>query len=77
VEGTSFFSGSKPKGSILVKNVVNKNKIVTSDVDITVVLVVKVKIKKSSVKIFQKKASQNFLNSEFLVCIFRHIWDGN
>ena len=34
---------------MLVKNVVkHKNKIVTSDVDITVVLVVKVKIKKSS-----------------------------
>ena len=56
VEGTSFFSGSKPKGSMLVKNgVKHKNKIVTSDVDITVVLVVKVKIKKSSVKIFQKR----------------------
>jgi len=36
VEGTSFFSGSKPKGSKLVKNVVEHNKIVTSDVDITV-----------------------------------------
>ena len=78
MEGTSFFSGSKPTGRILVKNVVkHKNKIVTSDVDITVVLVVKVKIKKSSVKIFQKMASQNFLNSEFLVCIFWHIWDRN
>ena len=55
VEGTSFFSGSKPKGSMLVKNVVKHNKIVTSDVDITVVLIVKVKIKKSSVKIFQKR----------------------
>ena len=56
MEGTSFFSGSKHKGSILVKNVVkHKIKIVTSDVDITVVLVVEVKIKKSSVKIFQKK----------------------
>jgi len=22
-------------------------------------------------------ASQNFLNSEYLVCIFWHIWDGN
>jgi len=34
VEGTSFFSGSKPKASMLVKNVVkHKNKIVTSDVD--------------------------------------------
>jgi len=55
VEGTSFFSGSKPKGSMLVKNVKHKNKIVTSDVDITVVLVVKVKIKKSSVKVFQKR----------------------
>ena len=55
MEGTSFFSGSEPKGSMLVKNVVkHKNKIVTSDVDITVVLVVKAKIKKSSVKIFQK-----------------------
>jgi len=41
---------------MLVKNVVkHKNKIVASDVDITVVLVVKVKIKKSSVKIFQKR----------------------
>jgi len=41
---------------MLVKNVVkNKNKIVASDVDITVVLVVKVKIKKGSVKIFQKR----------------------
>jgi len=33
----------------------HENKIVTSDVDITVVLVVKVKIKKSGVKIFQKR----------------------
>ena len=40
---------------MLVKNVKHKNKIVTSDVDITVVLVVKVKIKKSSVKVFQKR----------------------
>jgi len=41
---------------MLVKNVVKlKNKIVTSDVDITVVLVVKVKIEKGSVKIFQKR----------------------
>jgi len=56
VEGTSFFSGRKPKGSILVKNIVkHKNKIVTSDVDITVVLAVKVKIKQGSVKIFQKR----------------------
>jgi len=53
----SFFSGSKPKGNMLVKNVVNKykNKIVTSNVDITVVLIVEVKIKKSSVKIFQNR----------------------
>jgi len=56
VERRSFFSGSKPKGSMLVKNVVkHKNKIAISDVDITVVLVVKIKFKKSSVKIFQKK----------------------
>ena len=56
MEGTSFFSGSEPKGSMLVKNVVkHKNKIVTSDVDITVVLVVKATIKKSGVKIFQKR----------------------
>jgi len=56
VEGTSFFSGSKPKGRRLVKNAVNhKHKIVTSDVDMTVVLVVKVKIKNSSVKIFQER----------------------
>ena len=56
MKGTSFFSVSKPKGSMLVKNVVKlKNKIVTSDVDITVVLVVKVKIEKGSVKIFQKR----------------------
>jgi len=41
---------------MLVKNVVqHKNKIVTSDINITVVSVVKVKIKKSSVKIFQKR----------------------
>jgi len=41
---------------MLVKNVVkHRNKIVTSDVDIAVVLVVKVKIKKSNVKIFQKR----------------------
>jgi len=42
---------------MLVKNVVNKykNKIVTSNVDITVVLIVEVKIKKSSVKIFQNR----------------------
>ena len=56
MKGTSFFSGSKPKGSMLMKNVVkHKNKIVTSDVDITVDLVVKVKIKKGSVKIFHKR----------------------
>jgi len=41
---------------MFVKNVVkHKSKIVTSDVDITVVLVVEVKIKKSSFKIFQKR----------------------
>jgi len=41
---------------MLVKNVVqHKNNIVTSDINITVVSVVKVKIKKSSVKIFQKR----------------------
>ena len=41
---------------MLVKNVVKyKNKIVTSGVDITVVLVVKVKIKNSSVNTFQKR----------------------
>jgi len=41
---------------MLVKNVVkHKNKILTSDVVITVVLVVKVKIKKGSVMIFQKR----------------------
>jgi len=41
---------------MLVKYVVkHKNKIVTSDVDITAVLVVKVKIKKSSDKILQKR----------------------
>jgi len=56
VEGTSFFSGSKPKGSMLLKNVVkHKHETVICDVDITVVLVVKVKIKKGSVKIFQKR----------------------
>ena len=50
------FLVSKPKGSMLVKNVVkHKNKIVASDDGITVILVVKVKIKKSSVKIFQKR----------------------
>jgi len=43
-------------GNMLVKNVVkHKNKIITSDVDITVILVVKVKIKKGSVKISQKR----------------------
>jgi len=48
VEGTSFFSGSKSKESMLVNNVVeHKNKIVTGDVDITVV--VEAKITKSSV----------------------------
>ena len=42
--------------SMLVIHVVkHKNKIVTSDVDITVVLVVKVKMKKGSVKVFQKR----------------------
>jgi len=61
VEGTSFFSGSKSKGIMLVKNVVkHKNKIVASDVDVTVVLGVKVKIKKSSVKIFQKRRQVKF-----------------
>jgi len=51
-----FLFCEQPKGSMLVKNVVkHKNKIVTSDVDITVVLVVKVKFKKSSVKILQKR----------------------
>jgi len=41
---------------MLVKNVVKrKSKVVTSDVDVTVVLVLEVKIEKSSVKIFQKK----------------------
>ena len=56
MEGTSFFSGSKPKGSMLLKNVVkHKYETVICDVDITVVLVVKVKIKKGSVKIFQKR----------------------
>jgi len=40
VEGTSFVSGSRPKGSKLVNNIFeHKNKIVTSDVDTTVVLV--------------------------------------
>jgi len=67
VEGTSFFSRSKPKGSTLVKNVFKrKNKIVTCDVDITVVLVVKVKIKKSSVKIFQKRWQVNFFGSGYI-----------
>ena len=32
---------------------------------------------KGSVKIFQKGWQDNFLNSEFLVCIFWHMWDGN
>jgi len=53
----------------LVKNVVkHKNKIVTSDVDITVVLVVKVKIKKSSVKIFQERWQVK------MFCIFDHCY---
>ena len=48
MEGTSFFSGSRLKGSMLVNNVVkHMNKIVASDFDITVV--VEAKIKKSSV----------------------------
>ena len=51
-----FLFWKQPKGSMLVKNVVkHKNKTVTSDVDITVVLIVEVKIKKSSVNIFQKR----------------------
>jgi len=51
VEGTSFFSGSKPKGRILVNNVAkHKNKVVESDVVITVVL--EVKLIKNSFKIF-------------------------
>jgi len=41
---------------MLVNNIdKHKNKIVTNDVDITVVLVVEVKIKNSSVNIFQKR----------------------
>jgi len=62
---------------MLVKNVVkHKNKIGTSDVDITVVLVVKVKIKKSSVKIFQKRWQVKILQRLFGL-YFWHIWDGN
>ena len=39
MEGTSFFSESKAKGRMLVKNLVkHKNKIVTSDVDIIIMV---------------------------------------
>jgi len=56
---------------MLVKNVDKcKNKIVTSDVDITVVLVVKVKIKKGSVQIFQKRWQVNIFKQRIFVLYF-------
>ena len=61
MEGTSFFSGRKPKGSMLVKSVAkHKNKIVTSDVDITIVLVVKVKIKRAVLRSSRKDGKSKF-----------------
>jgi len=76
MEGTSFLSGSKLKGSKLVKNVVkHKNKLLQVML-ISLLFWLWKPLKKSSVKIFQR-ASQKFLDSEFLVCTFWHIWDGN
>ena len=53
-ERVSFLEANL-RGACWSRMLLNKNKIVTSDVDITVVLVVKVKIKKNNVKIFQKR----------------------
>ena len=70
MERTSFFSEGWTKGSMLVNSVVkHKNKVVTSDVYITVVM--EVKIIKSSVEIFQKRWKvKTFKTAKFWSILF-------